>query len=77
MCSITITPDDPRWVGAWWIGYLVGCAGAISVFFTLLPYPKEFKCESVTLSEAEVEVFTMLYVYRMLPVGNSNAMFKC
>ncbi|XP_072530358.1 solute carrier organic anion transporter family member 1C1-like [Salminus brasiliensis] len=29
MDSVTITPQDSRWVGAWWLGYLV--AGAISV----------------------------------------------
>lgn len=26
---ITITPKDPQWVGAWWLGYLI--AGIISL----------------------------------------------
>lgn len=26
---ITITPKDPQWVGAWWLGYLI--AGVISL----------------------------------------------
>ncbi|XP_075132608.1 solute carrier organic anion transporter family member 1C1-like [Leptodactylus fuscus] len=38
---VTITPQDARWVGAWWLGYLV--AGGISVLATV-PFwflPKE------------------------------------
>lgn len=26
---ITITPKDPQWVGAWWLGYLI--AGSVSL----------------------------------------------
>ncbi|PIO22580.1 hypothetical protein AB205_0208970, partial [Aquarana catesbeiana] len=39
--QVPITPQDSRWVGAWWLGYLV--AGAISLFATI-PFwflPKE------------------------------------
>ncbi|XP_056138757.1 solute carrier organic anion transporter family member 1C1-like [Lampris incognitus] len=30
MATITITPADARWVGAWWLGYLI--AGVITLF---------------------------------------------
>ncbi|XP_058046421.1 solute carrier organic anion transporter family member 1C1 [Ahaetulla prasina] len=30
MGTIAITPKDPRWVGAWWLGYLI--AGLVSIF---------------------------------------------
>ncbi|KAL2102532.1 hypothetical protein ACEWY4_001700 [Coilia grayii] len=33
--SVTITPQDSRWVGAWWLGYVV--AGGLS-FITALPF---------------------------------------
>ncbi|XP_063073114.1 solute carrier organic anion transporter family member 1C1-like [Engraulis encrasicolus] len=33
--SVTITPQDSRWVGAWWLGYMV--AGVLS-FITSLPF---------------------------------------
>ncbi|XP_075459064.1 solute carrier organic anion transporter family member 1C1-like isoform X2 [Ascaphus truei] len=39
--SLTITPTDVRWVGAWWLGYLI--AGGVSVLATI-PFwflPKE------------------------------------
>ena len=32
--SIDITPSDPRWVGAWWIGYLL--VGCVSIFVAIL-----------------------------------------
>ncbi|MEE6477379.1 hypothetical protein FKM82_011492 [Ascaphus truei] len=41
MGSLTITPTDVRWVGAWWLGYLI--AGGVSVLATI-PFwflPKE------------------------------------
>lgn len=33
--SVTITPQDSRWVGAWWLGYVV--AGVLSLI-TALPF---------------------------------------
>ncbi|NXU31492.1 SO1C1 protein, partial [Thalassarche chlororhynchos] len=41
--SITITPQDSRWVGAWWLGFLIG--GATS-FLAAIPFfflPKSLK----------------------------------
>ncbi|NXS44955.1 SO1C1 protein, partial [Balaeniceps rex] len=41
--SITITPQDSRWVGAWWLGFLIG--GLIS-FLAAIPFcflPKSLK----------------------------------
>ncbi|NXB66582.1 SO1C1 protein, partial [Struthidea cinerea] len=41
--SITITPQDSRWVGAWWLGFLIG--GAAS-FLSAIPFcflPKSLK----------------------------------
>ncbi|NWR84367.1 SO1C1 protein, partial [Furnarius figulus] len=41
--SITITPQDSRWVGAWWLGFLIG--GAMN-FLSAIPFcflPKSLK----------------------------------
>ncbi|XP_030920275.1 solute carrier organic anion transporter family member 1C1-like [Geospiza fortis] len=41
--SITITPQDSRWVGAWWLGFLIG--GVLS-FLSAIPFcflPKSLK----------------------------------
>ncbi|KAM6211786.1 solute carrier organic anion transporter family member 1C1-like [Sarcoramphus papa] len=41
--SVTITPQDSRWVGAWWLGFLIG--GATS-FLAAIPFcflPKSLK----------------------------------
>ncbi|XP_068184220.1 solute carrier organic anion transporter family member 4A1 [Antennarius striatus] len=36
-----MTPDNPLWVGAWWIGFLIGGAAALLVAFPILGYPRQ------------------------------------
>uniref|UniRef100_A0A3P9JE33 Solute carrier organic anion transporter family member n=1 Tax=Oryzias latipes TaxID=8090 RepID=A0A3P9JE33_ORYLA len=36
-----MTPDNPHWVGAWWIGFLAGGAAALLVAFPILGYPRQ------------------------------------
>ncbi|XP_061623780.1 solute carrier organic anion transporter family member 4A1 isoform X3 [Phyllopteryx taeniolatus] len=36
-----MTPENPLWVGAWWIGFLVGGAAALLVAFPILAYPRQ------------------------------------
>uniref|UniRef100_A0A915D4H3 Solute carrier organic anion transporter family member n=1 Tax=Ditylenchus dipsaci TaxID=166011 RepID=A0A915D4H3_9BILA len=41
MKSVTITNSDPRWIGAWWLGFL-GCAvAAVLTAFPILMFAKE------------------------------------
>nr|XP_057941603.1 solute carrier organic anion transporter family member 4A1 [Doryrhamphus excisus]XP_057941604.1 solute carrier organic anion transporter family member 4A1 [Doryrhamphus excisus]XP_057941605.1 solute carrier organic anion transporter family member 4A1 [Doryrhamphus excisus] len=35
-----MTPENPLWVGAWWIGFLVGGAAGLLVAFPILGYPR-------------------------------------
>ncbi|OCT87965.1 solute carrier organic anion transporter family member 1C1 [Xenopus laevis] len=56
--TITITPQDTRWVGAWWIGFLL--AGTITLmsaipFFFLPKSLKEEKSEELKLQAKEGE----------------------
>ncbi|MBN3287654.1 SO4A1 protein, partial [Polyodon spathula] len=37
----TLTPEDPLWVGAWWIGFLGGGAAALLVAVPILGYPRQ------------------------------------
>ncbi|XP_070263922.1 solute carrier organic anion transporter family member 1C1 isoform X2 [Myotis yumanensis] len=59
---ITITPKDPQWVGAWWLGYLV--AGAISLL-AAVPFwclPKSLlrpQSKEDTSSSSEKSTFIM------------------
>uniref|UniRef100_A0A3B4ZC64 Solute carrier organic anion transporter family member n=1 Tax=Stegastes partitus TaxID=144197 RepID=A0A3B4ZC64_9TELE len=36
-----MTPENPHWVGAWWIGFLAGGAAALLVAFPILGYPRQ------------------------------------
>ncbi|TSM04919.1 Solute carrier organic anion transporter family member 4A1 [Bagarius yarrelli] len=36
-----LTPESPLWVGAWWIGFLVGGAAALITALPILGYPRE------------------------------------
>ncbi|XP_021009819.1 solute carrier organic anion transporter family member 1A1 [Mus caroli] len=55
--DLTITPTDTRWVGAWWIGFLV-CAGvniltSIPFFFFPKTLPKEELQDNVDVTKYE------------------------
>uniref|UniRef100_A0A8C6HL55 Solute carrier organic anion transporter family member n=1 Tax=Mus spicilegus TaxID=10103 RepID=A0A8C6HL55_MUSSI len=57
--DLTITPTDTRWVGAWWIGFLV-CAGvniltSIPFFFFPKTLPKEGLQDNVGRTENDKE----------------------
>uniref|UniRef100_I3K284 Solute carrier organic anion transporter family member n=1 Tax=Oreochromis niloticus TaxID=8128 RepID=I3K284_ORENI len=36
-----MTPENPHWVGAWWIGFLAGGAAALLIAFPILGYPRQ------------------------------------
>ncbi|KAM6925508.1 solute carrier organic anion transporter family member 4A1 [Xenentodon cancila] len=36
-----MTPENPHWVGAWWVGFLAGGAAALLVAFPILGYPQQ------------------------------------
>uniref|UniRef100_A0A8C3G503 Solute carrier organic anion transporter family member n=1 Tax=Cyclopterus lumpus TaxID=8103 RepID=A0A8C3G503_CYCLU len=36
-----MTPENPLWVGAWWVGFLAGGAAALVVAFPILGYPRQ------------------------------------
>lgn len=39
--SVSITPNDPRWVGAWWVGFVVASLLFLVVSIPLFGYGKE------------------------------------
>lgn len=39
--GVDITPEDPRWIGAWWLGYFFGGLLLLCTSIALLGYPKE------------------------------------
>ena len=46
-----LTPEDPRWIGNWWIGFLV-CAGLLSVISViLLGFPTHFQTDKRKLEK--------------------------
>ncbi|KAG9468747.1 hypothetical protein GDO78_022032, partial [Eleutherodactylus coqui] len=51
--DISLTPSDPRWIGAWWLGFIVAASivalSAIPYFF----FPREMPREQVTDESAE------------------------
>uniref|UniRef100_A0A8C8UIK3 Solute carrier organic anion transporter family member n=1 Tax=Peromyscus maniculatus bairdii TaxID=230844 RepID=A0A8C8UIK3_PERMB len=58
--DLTITPTDTRWVGAWWVGFLI-CAGvnvltSIPFFFFPKTLPKEGQEDNVDVTKSDKEV---------------------
>jgi len=38
-CRITLQQDDPRWVGAWWVGYVALMVATLLIAPAILGYP--------------------------------------
>lgn len=36
-----LTPENPLWVGAWWIGFLAGGAASLVIALPILGYPRQ------------------------------------
>ncbi|XP_056589569.1 solute carrier organic anion transporter family member 4A1 [Triplophysa dalaica] len=51
-----LTPENPLWVGAWWIGFLAGGAAALLIALPILGYPSQLpgsqKYVAMRVSEA-------------------------
>ena len=35
-----ISPGDPRWLGAWWLGMLILAAVTVPLIFLMWPFPR-------------------------------------
>ena len=51
MYRTELTPENPLWVGAWWIGFLAGGAAALLIALPILGYPRQLpgNCPSAKL----------------------------
>jgi len=47
---IDVTSNDPRWVGAWWIGFAVSAVASITVVMLLACFAKELPGLSICLT---------------------------
>ena len=52
----TLTPSDANWVGAWWLGYLIGAGLCLLPVLPMLAFPREFpNTEDVRTKKRELE----------------------
>lgn len=55
--SVSITPNSPRWVGAWWIGFLISGLLAFVVAFPMCGFPTKLPGSEIFKKEREKEVY--------------------
>ncbi|XP_073468663.1 solute carrier organic anion transporter family member 2B1 isoform X1 [Aquarana catesbeiana] len=51
--EIVLTPSDPRWIGAWWMGYIVAASVVAIASVPYFFFPREMPQEQVTSEGAE------------------------
>ena len=39
--GVNLSPEDPRWIGAWWLGYLAGGSILLVISGLILGFPRE------------------------------------
>lgn len=55
--SVSLTPDNPRWVGAWWVGFLISGALAFLVALPIAGFPKSLPGSDQYKKDREQEVY--------------------
>lgn len=72
--SVSLTPNSPRWVGAWWIGFLISGLLAFVVAFPMCGFPtklpgvygsSQFKINK-TFCEKNIDTFLVRIVRPIL-----------
>ncbi|KAK3587445.1 hypothetical protein CHS0354_007936 [Potamilus streckersoni] len=53
--SVTITPSDPRWVGAWWIAFIVSGTLMFLIAIPMVAYPKRLPGSAKLQAERKSE----------------------
>uniref|UniRef100_F6TIF0 Solute carrier organic anion transporter family member n=2 Tax=Ciona intestinalis TaxID=7719 RepID=F6TIF0_CIOIN len=71
--EITLTPVDPRWVGAWWLGIMISMACAFLLVIPFAGFPRQFKgtAKYRRMKTAEVDKDTGGEVAKNENFGNS------
>ncbi len=49
LSTLDLTPRDPGWVGAWWLGFIIGGAIAFLVAVPILGFPSELPGEFILI----------------------------
>ncbi|CAG2251196.1 SLCO4A [Mytilus edulis] len=55
--NISITPADPRWVGAWWISFLASGAIMFIVAIPMIAYPKQLPGSAAIQAKRKSEAY--------------------
>ncbi|XP_068122680.1 solute carrier organic anion transporter family member 2B1 [Hyperolius riggenbachi] len=68
--DVTLTPSDPRWIGAWWLGFIVAASivavAAVPYFF----FPREMPKEEAASESAEESKPALMDAFKSNPEPN-------
>lgn len=55
IADVDISPRDPRWIGAWWIGFLTFGLGSILTGLPVMCFPKRFHAKQTKVNTRVVK----------------------
>ena len=61
-----MTPEDTGWVGAWWLGYLIGAALCLLPVVPMLGFPSEFPDTDAAVRQKKRELEDSVKVIRVI-----------
>ena len=71
-CSVNITQDSEAWVGAWWLGPLMGSALALLFAIPIYGFPNKLPGKQYINGLNYVERFEFLFNNLLSCIKNSN-----
>ncbi|XP_071490041.1 solute carrier organic anion transporter family member 4A1-like [Diadema antillarum] len=69
--SVTLTPGNPLWIGAWWLGFLISACLVTPIAVILLAFPKELPGTKAMLEQRRNQAQKGSEFYSRPGFGNS------
>jgi hypothetical protein len=60
LTDVDMNPRDPRWIGAWWLGFVVFGMASLFLALPLALFPKQMKMSAKDIAKGKIQERTIV-----------------